>query len=52
MTKKMHKCDESCKIITGTPRPYIYCLVCNKDYIDFCIKGHWEFELKYDTNYR
>ena len=46
MTKKIHKCDDKCKIMTGTPRPGVYCKICKKEYIDFCIKGHKDFELR------
>ena len=46
MTKKNHECID-CKHITGTPRPYVYCKICKKIYMDFCIKGHKDFELRY-----
>ena len=46
MTKKNHECND-CKHITGTPRPYVHCNICNEDYLDFCMKGHKDFELRY-----
>ena len=47
MTKKIHRCDDNCKHITGTPRPYVWCKICKKIYMDFCIEGHKDFELRY-----
>ena len=44
MTKKNHRCKDCIK--TGTPRPYVWCKICKKGYIDFCILGHKDFELK------
>ena len=36
-------------IQTGTPRPAVYCKICKKSYIDFCMKHHnipnsWELK--------
>lgn len=50
MTKKNHECKD-CKRLTGTPRPAIYCKICEESYLDFCthhykIENSWE--LKYD----
>ena len=42
MTKKNHKCEDC----TGTPRPGVFCKICKEIYMDFCIKGHKDFELK------
>lgn len=43
MTKdKIHK--------TGTPRPSVYCKICKKRYLDFCMVHHGEgtWELRND----
>ena len=37
--------------VTGTPRPSVYCNICKKEYIDFCIEHHGitnSWELRYE----
>lgn len=42
-------CEEV--IVTGTPRPSVYCKICDREYLDICYEHHNipdSWELKYD----